>query len=325
MKNWNRGRWFRWKWVCSQCTRFVRVRHVLFVGVFLWPCYSATYRPGRCTTAFSLVSCGHTHFWRREHFQRIPGPSPCGHVALIIQITLLKFIQIQMNSRGIEKWFSIECCKWKIFGLWLVLIHPPCCSLGVVSAVVFIAVCALAVMTRLLYQRRQAQQTNSSMKQEHSPSTYTDYRTEIHNSVRDMKEYYIWWQPQTYLSSCKELTWRECAADAFQHKTDLEVPQELSPAVAGGLLSKHSAASSRFSVAESLELLVFFHVSDTVWIKLLLLQNALSKMNVSKGGAVVVVVGGGQEMFCLKISWCSIFPHFSGALFLQVRRCEPGL
>ncbi|CAM9334918.1 unnamed protein product, partial [Lampetra planeri] len=62
---------------------------------------------------------------------------------------------------------------------------------GVVSAVVFIAVCALAVMTRLLYQRRQAQQTNSSMKQEHSPSTYTDYRTEIHNSVRDMKEYYI--------------------------------------------------------------------------------------------------------------------------------------
>ncbi|KAM9850475.1 contactin-associated protein-like 5 [Aulostomus maculatus] len=65
---------------------------------------------------------------------------------------------------------------------------------GVVTAVVFIAVCALAVMTRLLYQRRQAQRNNSSMKQEHSHSMYTDYRTEmhLHNPVRDnMKEYYI--------------------------------------------------------------------------------------------------------------------------------------
>ncbi|XP_042283175.1 contactin-associated protein-like 5 [Thunnus maccoyii] len=64
---------------------------------------------------------------------------------------------------------------------------------GVVTAVVFIAVCALAVMTRLLYQRRQAQR-NNSIKEEHRHSMYTDYRTELHlhNSVRDnMKEYYI--------------------------------------------------------------------------------------------------------------------------------------
>ncbi|KAM7406938.1 hypothetical protein PAMA_002915 [Pampus argenteus] len=64
---------------------------------------------------------------------------------------------------------------------------------GVVTAVVFIAVCALAVMTRLLYQRRQAQRSNS-MKEEQRHSMYTDYRTELHlhNSVRDnMKEYYI--------------------------------------------------------------------------------------------------------------------------------------
>ena len=62
-----------------------------------------------------------------------------------------------------------------------------------VTAVVFIAVCALAVMTRLLYQRRQAQRSNS-IKEEHRHSMYTDYRTELHlhNSVRDnMKEYYI--------------------------------------------------------------------------------------------------------------------------------------
>lgn len=60
-----------------------------------------------------------------------------------------------------------------------------------VTAVVFIAVCALAVVTRLLYQQRRAQR---SIKEEHRHSMYTDYRTEthLHHSVRDsMKEYYI--------------------------------------------------------------------------------------------------------------------------------------
>nr|XP_019967844.1 PREDICTED: contactin-associated protein like 5-1-like [Paralichthys olivaceus] len=66
---------------------------------------------------------------------------------------------------------------------------------GVVTAVVFIAVCALAVMSRLLYQQRQAQRSSSSsIKEEHRHSVYTDYRTELqlHNPIRDnMKEYYI--------------------------------------------------------------------------------------------------------------------------------------
>ncbi|XP_026231482.1 contactin-associated protein-like 5 [Anabas testudineus] len=66
---------------------------------------------------------------------------------------------------------------------------------GVVTAVVFIAVCALAVISRLLYQQRRAQRSSSSsIKEEHRHSMYTDYRTELHlhNSVRDnMKEYYI--------------------------------------------------------------------------------------------------------------------------------------
>ncbi|KAK2905704.1 contactin-associated protein-like 5 isoform X1 [Channa argus] len=66
---------------------------------------------------------------------------------------------------------------------------------GVVTAVVFIAACALAVISRLLYQQRRAQRSSSSsIKEEHRNSMYTDYRTELHlhNSVRDnMKEYYI--------------------------------------------------------------------------------------------------------------------------------------
>ncbi|XP_058476501.1 contactin-associated protein-like 5 isoform X1 [Solea solea] len=69
---------------------------------------------------------------------------------------------------------------------------------GVVTAVVFIAVCALAVMSRLLYQQRQAQRSSSSsggIKEEHRHSMYTDYRTtelQLHNTIRDnMKEYYI--------------------------------------------------------------------------------------------------------------------------------------
>ncbi|XP_047457635.1 contactin-associated protein-like 5 [Mugil cephalus] len=66
---------------------------------------------------------------------------------------------------------------------------------GVVTAVVFIAVCALAVISRLLYQQRRAQRSSSSsIKEEHRHSVYTDYRTELHlhNSVRDsVKEYYI--------------------------------------------------------------------------------------------------------------------------------------
>ncbi|XP_056890144.1 contactin-associated protein-like 5 [Takifugu flavidus] len=64
---------------------------------------------------------------------------------------------------------------------------------GVVTAVVFISVCALAAISRLLYQQRRAQRTGG-IKEENSQSMYTDYRTELHlhNPVRDnMKEYYI--------------------------------------------------------------------------------------------------------------------------------------
>ncbi|XP_029315273.1 contactin-associated protein-like 5 [Cottoperca gobio] len=65
---------------------------------------------------------------------------------------------------------------------------------GVVTAVVFIAVCALAVISRLLYQQRRAQRSSSIKEEENRHSMYTDYRTELHlqNTVRDnMKEYYI--------------------------------------------------------------------------------------------------------------------------------------
>ncbi|XP_068602847.1 contactin-associated protein-like 5 [Brachionichthys hirsutus] len=64
---------------------------------------------------------------------------------------------------------------------------------GVVTAVVFISVCALAAISRLLYQQRRAQRS-AGIKEENTQSTYTDYRTELHlhNSGRDaMKEYYI--------------------------------------------------------------------------------------------------------------------------------------
>uniref|UniRef100_A0A3P9CKI5 Contactin associated protein family member 5 n=1 Tax=Maylandia zebra TaxID=106582 RepID=A0A3P9CKI5_9CICH len=64
----------------------------------------------------------------------------------------------------------------------------------VVTAVVFITVCALAVVIRLVYQQRRAQRSSGSIKEEHRHSMYTDYRTELHlhNPVRDsVKEYYI--------------------------------------------------------------------------------------------------------------------------------------
>uniref|UniRef100_A0A8C2ZTD9 Contactin associated protein family member 5 n=1 Tax=Cyclopterus lumpus TaxID=8103 RepID=A0A8C2ZTD9_CYCLU len=64
---------------------------------------------------------------------------------------------------------------------------------GVVTAVVFIAVCALAVISRLLYQQRRAQRS-AGIKEENRLGMYTDYRTELHlhNSVREnMKEFYI--------------------------------------------------------------------------------------------------------------------------------------
>lgn len=63
-----------------------------------------------------------------------------------------------------------------------------------VTAVVFITVCALAVVIRLVYQQRRAQRSSGSIKEEHRHSMYTDYRTELHlhNPVRDsVKEYYI--------------------------------------------------------------------------------------------------------------------------------------
>ncbi|XP_060909538.1 contactin-associated protein-like 5 [Labrus mixtus] len=65
---------------------------------------------------------------------------------------------------------------------------------GVATAVVFITVCILAVVTRLLY-RRQVQKNNDSMQEkEHHQSMETPIRTELHlhNAVRDnVKEYYI--------------------------------------------------------------------------------------------------------------------------------------
>uniref|UniRef100_A0A4W6E2C4 Contactin associated protein-like 5a n=1 Tax=Lates calcarifer TaxID=8187 RepID=A0A4W6E2C4_LATCA len=47
---------------------------------------------------------------------------------------------------------------------------------GVATAVVFITVCVLAVMTRLLYQQRHVQKNNSIKQKEHKHSMDTDYR-----------------------------------------------------------------------------------------------------------------------------------------------------
>uniref|UniRef100_A0A671PU85 Contactin-associated protein-like 5 n=1 Tax=Sinocyclocheilus anshuiensis TaxID=1608454 RepID=A0A671PU85_9TELE len=65
---------------------------------------------------------------------------------------------------------------------------------GVVTAAVFSTLCVLAVMTRFLYQHRQAQRTARLQEKEHQRSLKTAYRAEfhLHNSTRDsMQEYYI--------------------------------------------------------------------------------------------------------------------------------------
>ncbi|CAL9690703.1 unnamed protein product [Knipowitschia caucasica] len=63
---------------------------------------------------------------------------------------------------------------------------------GVVTAVVFIAGCALAVVTRLLYQQKRSQ---TSIKEEHRHNMYTDFpptESHLHPAARDsMKEFYI--------------------------------------------------------------------------------------------------------------------------------------
>ncbi|XP_067373283.1 contactin-associated protein-like 5 [Channa argus] len=65
---------------------------------------------------------------------------------------------------------------------------------GVVTAVVFITVSVLAVMTRLLYQHRKVQKNSSIKQNEHSHSMDTDYRPELHlhsSLTHNLKEYYI--------------------------------------------------------------------------------------------------------------------------------------
>uniref|UniRef100_A0A8C2DU61 Contactin associated protein-like 5a n=1 Tax=Cyprinus carpio TaxID=7962 RepID=A0A8C2DU61_CYPCA len=65
---------------------------------------------------------------------------------------------------------------------------------GVVTAAVFSTLCVLAVMTRFLYQHRQAQRTARLQEKEHQRSLEAAYRAEfhLHNSMRDsMQEYYI--------------------------------------------------------------------------------------------------------------------------------------
>ncbi|XP_041700111.2 contactin-associated protein-like 5 isoform X1 [Coregonus clupeaformis] len=78
---------------------------------------------------------------------------------------------------------------------------------GVVTAVVFITLCVVAVMTRFLYQHRQAQRDASIKEKEHRHNLETAYRreaayqaepayrTELHlhhsSTLRDNREYYI--------------------------------------------------------------------------------------------------------------------------------------
>ncbi|XP_064800684.1 contactin-associated protein-like 5 [Oncorhynchus masou masou] len=78
---------------------------------------------------------------------------------------------------------------------------------GVVSAVVFITLCVVAVMTRFLYQHREAQRDASIKEKEHRHNLETAYRretayqaesayrTELHlhlsSTLRDNREYYI--------------------------------------------------------------------------------------------------------------------------------------
>ncbi|KAI4878493.1 hypothetical protein NFI96_008365 [Prochilodus magdalenae] len=65
---------------------------------------------------------------------------------------------------------------------------------GVVTAVVFITLCVVAVMAHFLYQHRQVRRTASIQEKEHRHSLEAAYRAELHlnNSMRDnMKEYYI--------------------------------------------------------------------------------------------------------------------------------------
>ena len=135
---------------------------------------------------------------------------------------------------------------WSTDTFWCI---PPAVLSGVVTAVVFIAVCALAVMSRLLYQQRQAQRsTSSSIKEEHRQSVYTDYRTELqlHNPIRDnMKEYYIWHSAPSPALSCRR---------TFLLQTGL---------VGGKRIRRFSISYNKTSlyknkrVAESLQLLVY--------------------------------------------------------------------
>lgn len=63
-----------------------------------------------------------------------------------------------------------------------------------VTAVVFVTLCLLAVMARVLYQHRQIRRTTSMQEKEHRRSLEAAYRAELHlnQSIRDsMKEYYI--------------------------------------------------------------------------------------------------------------------------------------
>lgn len=95
---------------------------------------------------------------------------------------------------------KISVCLWYFQCVIRIINHTsfvlhcdssPSVLAGVVTAVVFIAVCALAVISRLLYQQRRAQR---SSKEEQRHGVFTDYRTELHlhGAVRDnMKEYYI--------------------------------------------------------------------------------------------------------------------------------------
>ncbi|CAK6981274.1 contactin-associated protein-like 5 [Scomber scombrus] len=65
---------------------------------------------------------------------------------------------------------------------------------GVVTAVVFISLCIVAVVTRFLYQWRSRTSDSSVTEKEQRHSMKTGYRTELHlhSSIRDnMKEYYI--------------------------------------------------------------------------------------------------------------------------------------
>lgn len=102
---------------------------------------------------------------------------------------------------------AVHClCIFEVtehFGLVFTLFILPFLFTGVIAVVIFIIFCIIAIMSRFLYQHKQAHRNSQKKEKEYPENLESSFKADIdlQNTVSECKrEYFIWWTMQFLLT-----------------------------------------------------------------------------------------------------------------------------